>query len=534
MKMKLKTNCPIARLFGLFDYGRVVRCAIAAALCAVGLSAFAAEPTPLLVPDYNRDGWLNLRPKGDEAKDEGEEKENEWNHSAFREVAFCHTSRFYTSLAAIGKQRVIIDTDLGSSMDDLFTVDLAARMHKAGKLDLMAVMIDRPDGCDPDGKGEFLTFADRYLASLGLGDLPIGKAMSPEKDAVPKYVFNPYWTLIYSNNVTGVGQLLPTNRTPEQIASLTNAVSLYRRLLDEAPDESLVICSTGFLTNLKALMESGEDYEGDGIASTGLELIAKKVKELRIMGGCFDYTIAPDGKDGAEYNFAGDPAAAKMVVEGWPTPVVLSTWEVGLKLEYKPKDVLEDFPAGTFDPVIRSTYHYWPEPLKVEDINRLWDVMTVLPLTEGETLAPLSEKGGISVDEKGKTTFTPDASSNRCYQVASNMNATAVMNRIREICRTGNPLLAVRNVRSQQRYPWNGLVDVTCDLTGDGTVKLGVTVLTNGVKFVEKPTIEGETMVDLDAAGGATNGVKFIWNAAADLPTGFKAGGVQVKVTAER
>ena len=62
---------------------------LSAALCAVGLSAFAAEPTPLLVPDY-------------------------------------------TSLAAIGKPRVIIDTDLGSSMDDLFTVDLAARMHKAG------------------------------------------------------------------------------------------------------------------------------------------------------------------------------------------------------------------------------------------------------------------------------------------------------------------------------------------------------------------------------------------------------------------
>ncbi|MCQ2389648.1 MAG: hypothetical protein MJ138_08040, partial [Kiritimatiellae bacterium] len=92
---------------------------------------------------------------------------------------------------------------------------------------------------------------------------------------------------------------------------------------------------------------------------------------------------------------------------------------------------------------------------------------------------------------------------------------------------------AVRNVTFQQRYPWNGLVDISCDLTGEGTVTLKVTALTNGVKFVEAETFVGETTLDLDAAGGATNGVKFIWNAAKDLPAGFKASGVKVKVTAE-
>ena len=166
------------------------------------------------------------------------------------------------------------------------------------------------------------------------------------------------------------------------------------------------------------------------------------------MGGCFDYAIAPDGTDGAEYNFAGDPKAAKKVVEEWPTPVVVSPWEVGLKLEYPPEAVLADFPAGTSDPVVRAAYTYWPEP-KGEVMNRLWDPTTILPLTEGETLVPLSEMGGISVDTNGVTTFTADASSNRCYQIASNMNATAVMNRYREICRMGNPSLpeAVRCIK---------------------------------------------------------------------------------------
>ena len=35
-------------------------------------------------------------------------------------------------------------------------------------------------------------------------------------------------------------------------------------------------------------------------------------------------------------------------------------------------------------------------------------------------------------------------------------------------------------------------------------------------------------------AGARTNGVKFLWNAAADLPAGFKAQNVKVKVTVEK
>ncbi len=92
---------------------------------------------------------------------------------------------------------------------------------------------------------------------------------------------------------------------------------------------------------------------------------------------------------------------------------------------------------------------------------------------------------------------------------------------------------AVMNVTFQQRYPWNGLVDVTCDVTGSGIVKLSATALTNGVVFLANPTIAGETTIDLDAADGVANGVRMVWNAAADLPAGFKADGIQVNVAAE-
>ena len=93
----------------------------------------------------------------------------------------------------------------------------------------------------------------------------------------------------------------------------------------------------------------------------------------------------------------------------------------------------------------------------------------------------------------------------------------------------------VANVMFQQRYPWNGLVDISFDLTGAGKVALNVTALTNGVEFVANPTLVGETtVIDLDAAGGVTNGVKLVWNAENDLPAGFMSSSVKIDVTAKK
>ena len=93
----------------------------------------------------------------------------------------------------------------------------------------------------------------------------------------------------------------------------------------------------------------------------------------------------------------------------------------------------------------------------------------------------------------------------------------------------------VANVTFAQRYPWNGLVDISFDLAGAGKVALNVTALTNGVEFVANPTLVGETtVIDLDAAGGVTNGVKLVWNAADDLPADFMSSSVKIDVTAKK
>ena len=333
---------------------------------------------------------------------------------------------------AIEAPRVIIDTDLGSSVDDLFALDFAARMHKAGKLDLLAVMMNRPDRCDPAGEGQFLDFADRYLNSLGLDmEFPLGRSEALSDPNSHPEVINPYWSLVHSNEVTSAW----FKASGRDLDTVTNAVALYRQLLNDAPERSVVICSIGFFNNLRALMDSAGDAS---CGLSGKELVASKVKELRIMGGCFDGSVERDRDGKGEYNVEGDiPSATKIFAE-WPTPIVVTPWEVGMKLEYRPEDVLADFPVGTPSPTIRAVYERWPNPPE-GFVDRQWDPMTVFPLAEGDAFAPLSELGGVAVDAQGRTMFVADPSSNRCYQVASNMVETTVMERFRAVFRTGNP-----------------------------------------------------------------------------------------------
>ena len=90
--------------------------------------------------------------------------------------------------------------------------------------------------------------------------------------------------------------------------------------------------------------------------------------------------------------------------------------------------------------------------------------------------------------------------------------------------RDGYPL-TVRNVRARQRWPWNGKVDVLCDMTGPAgakdaivTVKDGETTLTNFTAEVTIP--EGGVL--------ATN---FVWDAmTAGLAANFKSDDVTVEV----
>ena len=372
--------------------------------------------------------------------------------------------------------RVIIDTDLGSSLDDLVAIDLAVREHRNGAVNLIGVMMDRPDGsnphADPYGRGEFLKFADAYMTTLNMGDVPIGRAAKELNDVM---VFTPYWTLIHSNDtVTGEALLRGSGR---DICSFPDAVTLYRRLLDESPDKSVDICQIGFFGNLVKLMDSTDSF-GDGIRKSGLELIREKVRTLRVMAGCFEGDGIAQGKHG-EFNVWGDIESARRVFGGWPGKIVCSPWEVGIKLVYEPDWMRADFPYGCHNNVLHAFDLYWHDPADGDEFpNRLWDVMTVLGVVREDRVS-LSPCGTIDVENvTGITRFTQQSDGSRRYQyLESTAEAQSLMDDIRVIVGDG---------RSSETWPVGE--NVLAYTNAEGVLKfVGTGAMSNFVSAADVP-----------------------------------------------
>ena len=119
-----------------------------------------------------------------------------------------------------------------------------------------------------------------------------------------------------------------------------------------------------------------------------------------------------------------------------------------------------------------------------------------------------------------------------------------------------HPALAVEDAKARQRYPWNGKVDIDCEITGDATKKYAVTFSVEDeightnlpIRTVGADVLGGPQPQNNENALGDGCGVpgghalpfelppgkyRFVWDAAADLPKGTKFGGVSVSIDAE-
>jgi inosine-uridine nucleoside N-ribohydrolase len=93
-----------------------------------------------------------------------------------------------------------------------------------------------------------------------------------------------------------------------------DATDLYRRILAEQPDESVVIVTIGYKTILRNLLASGVDRHSD---LNGVDLVRRKVAKWVCMGGNF-------ARSQTEANLVWDAPASSYAIEHWPTPIVFS------------------------------------------------------------------------------------------------------------------------------------------------------------------------------------------------------------------
>jgi len=205
------------------------------------------------------------------------------------------------SLTSYSQTRIIFDTDFGGDADDLGALVMLHHFVDSKECELMAVMCWSTEKYAVSA----IDAVNRYYKHP---DIPIGA----RKDSIQ---------VVKSQYSKAIADRFPHELNHDKVP---DAVTLYRKILEESPDKSLVIVSVGPLKNIENLLKS----EGDDVSPlSGKELIEKKVSEFVIMGGKF-----PEGK--WEWNFAGGmPGVTQYVLSNLTIPITFSGFEVGVQIK---------------------------------------------------------------------------------------------------------------------------------------------------------------------------------------------------------
>lgn len=197
---------------------------------------------------------------------------------------------------------VIFDTDMGPDYDDVGAITLLHAFADSGKATILATMASNKY----EGEAAVINLFNTYFHRP---TIPIGV---PRTNAVNQKD-KQHWT---DSILSTYPHAIVRNDQAE------DAVTLYRRVLAKQTDHSVTIITVGFLTNLQGLLQS----KPDGFSTLdGLELVRKKVKQLVSMAGKFP--------SGWEFNVFSDSTASAYVFEHWPTPVLLSGFEIGVRIK---------------------------------------------------------------------------------------------------------------------------------------------------------------------------------------------------------
>ena len=256
--------------------------------------------------------------------------------------------------ALFATEKVIFDTDIGPDWDDVGATAVLHTLANQGEAEILAMMVSSGGHSAIWGP----QCLDAFNTYYGRPDIPIGVATE-----------GPDFGSRYNRQIAEeFEQDLGTDNA-------WNSVDLYRKVLSEQPDSSVVIITTGFMTNLEALLKSEPDNYSN---LNGMDLVIKKVKRWVCMGGGYP-------SSGGEFNFVCDYAATKYVVDNWPKPVVFSGAEIGSQIQTGAKLALTPASnpirrayelAGGYVGATRASWDQTAVLAAVRDPLLYWDLVT--------------------------------------------------------------------------------------------------------------------------------------------------------------
>lgn len=305
---------------------------------------------------------------------------------------------------------IILDTDIGNDIDDLLALAMLHAAADKGQCRLVAVTVSKDHHlCAP--------FVDMVNTFYLRPKIPIGVVRHGATPEAGKYM-----KPLLERRVDG---RLAYPRDVRSGKDAPGAVSTLRRALAAEQDNSVVVCVIGFSTNLGRLLSSKPDTDSP---LSGVELVSRKVKLLSMMAGQFVEPQRP------EYNVVTDKDAASLVFSKWPTPVLVSGFEIGNTIHYPAKSIEKDFGGVKQHPVPEAYRLFRKMPYD----SPCWDLTAVLAALEPEAdhfgLSPL---GRVSVDARGVTRFTPDAKGRVRYLSVTEKQRSHVQRRLIELVAGG-------------------------------------------------------------------------------------------------
>ncbi|PWU05038.1 MAG: nucleoside hydrolase [Bacteroidetes bacterium] len=267
---------------------------------------------------------------------------------------------------------IIFDTDMGPDYDDVGAIAILHAMADSGQINILATIASTKYEGVAAVLNVFNTYFNRPQIPIGI---PKGHGLEL-KD----------WQHWSDTLIVRYPHKIKTNNESQ------DATELYRKLLSKKPDHSVVIVTTGFLTNMADLLNSNADKWSK---LSGTDLVKQKVKHLVCMAGRF-----PSGK---EFNVERDAGASINIFQNWPTNIILSGFEIGSKIKtglpiIKNESIKNSPVKDVFSISI---------PQSAEDVHgrMSWDETAVLVAIKGYRPWYNLEEGKIIVNNDGSNSW---------------------------------------------------------------------------------------------------------------------------------